>query len=333
MRRIFISILFLLCFSFSFAQTVDHNQSKAQLASTFFRNNDFAKAAPLYLELFESTNIPYYFENYINCLIGTRNYDEAEKAIKKQLRKNKNSTMQITLGFVYKEKGEIEKANSVYNDVIKDLDKNMGAIISVANIFLNRHEYDYAEKAFLKGREIIPGEMFRSNLATVYAYTRNYSSMMEEYLQLLKEDESQLTAIEGRLNSLIRYDFDNSMQTLVKKEVIQKTVEEPNTIVYNKLLIWIFIQEQNYNQALAHSISLDKRTKSEETSIFEFSTAAAQNQLFDVALNGLNYLLIRKPVVENLNEIKKEITSIEYHKYISIPKNKRPSPDNLLIKF
>jgi hypothetical protein len=112
-----------------------------------------------------------------------------------------------------------------------------------------------------------------------------------------------------------------------------KTVADPNTIVYNKLLIWIFIQEQNYNQALAHSISLDKRTKSEENSIFEFSTAAAQNQLFDVALNGLNYLLIRKPIVMNLNEIKKEITSIEYHKYISIPKNQRPSPDELLAKF
>jgi tetratricopeptide (TPR) repeat protein len=334
MRRILIQLLFLIAFSNSFAQiAIDQNQSKSQLVSTYFRNNEFDKAAPLYLELFESTNMPYYFDNYISCLIGSKNYDEAEKAIKKQLRKNKNPNLQITLGFVYNEKGEIEKANSIYNEVIKDLDRNMGAIVSVANNFLNRHLYEFSEKTYLRGRELLPGEMFRSNIATIYAYTRNYSRMMEEYLSLLKEDEFELPNIEGRLNSLIRYDFDNSLQTLVKKEVLRKTVEDPKTIVFNKLLIWIFIQEKNYSQALAHSISLDKRTKTEDADIFEFSIAASQNQLFDVALTGLNYLLNRIPFVKNLNEVKKEIVSVEYHKFISTPKSKRPSPDYLLSKF
>jgi tetratricopeptide (TPR) repeat protein len=334
MRRIFIIILFLLTMGYSFAQEgIDQKQSKAQLVSTFFRNNEFAKAAPLYLELFEETNMPYYFDNYISCLIGIKSYDEAEKAIKKQLRKNSNSALKITLGYVYKQEGEIQKANSTYDEVIKELGKNMGSVISAANNFYNRHEYEYAEKTYIKGREIVPGEMFRSNLATIYAYTRNYSSMMEEYLFLLKEDESQLPDVEGRLNSLIRYDFDNTLQTLVKKEVLQKTIEDPKTIVYNKLLIWIFIQEKNYKQALAHSISLDKRTKSEESAIFEFSAASAQNQLFDVALSGFNYLLTRTPAIMNPNEVKKEIVSVEYHQYVSIPKSQRPSPDNLLQKF
>jgi len=333
MRRFFISILILITACISFAQIIDQNQSKSQLVSTYFRNNEFDKAAPLYLELFESTNMPYYFDNYISCLIGIKNYDEAEKAIKKQLRKDNNSNMQITLGYVYKEKGEIEKANSIYDKVIKDMDRNMGAVISVANNFFNRREYDYAEKTYLKGREFVPGEMFRSNLATIYAYTRNYSRMMEEYLLLLKEDESELPTIEGRLNSLIRYDFDNTLQTLVKKEVLKKTIEDPKTIAYNRLLIWIFIQEQNYSQALNQAISLDKRTKSEEGNIYEFSSAAAQNQLFDIALDGLNYLLSRTPAVTNLDEVKKEIVSVEYHKYISTPKNLRPSPDKLLQKF
>jgi hypothetical protein len=84
---------------------------------------------------------------------------------------------------------------------------------------------------------------------------------------------------------------------------------------------------------LIHSISLDKRTKSEETSIFEFSAASAQNQLFDVALSGFNYLLTRTPAIMNLNEVKKEIVSVEYHQYVSTPKSQRPSPEILLQKF
>ncbi|HNW50284.1 MAG TPA: tetratricopeptide repeat protein [Prolixibacteraceae bacterium] len=333
MRKIFISILFLFTAYCSLAQVVDPKQSKAQLASSYYRNNDFAKAAPLYLELFESSNIPYYFDNYISCLIGAKNFDEAEKAIKKQLRKDDSPSMQITLGYILKEKGEIEKSNSVYDKVIKELPGNSGVIVSVANNFFNRREYDYAEKTYLKGRELAPGEMFRSNLATIYAYTRNYPKMMDEYLLLLKEDEEQLPTVEGRLNSLIQYDFDNTLQTVAKKEVLRKTVEDPKTTVYNRLLIWMFIQEKNYSQALAHSIALDKRTKSEESSIYDFSLAAAQNDLYDIALNGLNYLTTRTPAVQNADEVKKQIVLIEYHQYVSQPKSQRPSPEKLLQKF
>jgi tetratricopeptide (TPR) repeat protein len=277
--------------------------------------------------------MPYYFENYINCLIGMKAFDDAEKALKKQLRKKKDSNYEIILGFIAKEKGDNAKANAIYDEVIKEITNNTGSVVSVANNFFNRREYEYAEKAYLKGRELIPTEMFRSNIATIYAYTRNYSRMMEELLALVKEDENQLPAVEGRLNSLIKYDFDNTLNTLVKKEVLKKITEEPGTTVYNRLLIWFYIEEENYSMALTHSISLDKRTKNEEAAIFEFSLSAAQNQLWDVALNGLNYLVGRTPAVSNISEVNKEIVSVEYRKFISLPSNQRPSPDGLISKF
>lgn len=85
--------------------------------------------------------------------------------------------------------------------------------------------------------------------------------------------------------------------------------------------------------ALTHSIALDKRTKSEEGEIYGFSLSAAQNKLYDVALNALNYLSGRIPTVNNIDEVKKEIVSVEYRKYISIPSNQRPAPDELISKF
>lgn len=315
------------------AQITDQTQSKVLLASSFYRNNDFAKAAPLYLELFESSNSSYYFENYVNCLIGMKDFEEAEKALKKQLKKKKESIYTIMLGYIAKEKGDVEKANSIYDDVLKEMPSNMGLIVSTANNFFNRREYEYAEKAYLRGRELVPGEFFRSNLATIYAYSRNYSRMMEEYLLLIKEDEKQLQSVQGRLNSLIRYDFDKTLSTTVKKEVLKKINEEPNTLIYNRLLIWFFIQEENYDLALSHSISLDKRTRSEEGAILDFSYAATQNELYDIALRGLNYLETRTPVVSNLPEVKRQLVSVEYRKFISLPENQRISAEKLVAKF
>jgi len=111
--------LILLFFSLTacYAQ-INQGQSKAQLASAFFRDKEYDKAAPLYLELFETTKMNYYFDNYINCLVLNGEFDEAEKAIKKQLKRGKDTGLQITLGSVYKQKGDIKKANDTFYEVL-----------------------------------------------------------------------------------------------------------------------------------------------------------------------------------------------------------------------
>jgi hypothetical protein len=332
MKKLLLYIL-LLFFTAALPAQQAGNQNKAQLASSYYRNNEFEKAAPLYLELYETTKVNYYFDNYINCLVGMKDYDEAEKALKKQLRRHKTTTLQINLGFIYKEKGEIDKANSVFDEVIEGLGKSKGTIISVANNFFSKREYEYAERTYLKGRELLEGEMFRPNIATIYAFTRNYDKMMNEYMLMLSEDESNLASIEGRLNSLLRYDFDNSLRNTIKREILKNIQENPEILVYNRLLIWFFVHGQNYEQALVHAIALDKRTKSEESNILNFSKSAAQIRQYDVALTGLNYLNERKPVVNNLPEVRKQLVSTEYRKYISQPKNKRSGENKLVEKF
>ncbi|MBN1926495.1 MAG: tetratricopeptide repeat protein [Prolixibacteraceae bacterium] len=332
MKKLFIYILFSFLTIFLVAQQTD-TQNKAQLASSFYRNNDFEKAAPLYLELYETTRVNYYFDNYINCLVGLKNYDEAEKALKKELRKHKTTTLQISLGFVYKEKGEIGKAYSVFDEVIEGLNKSKGAIISVANTFFTKREMEYAEKTYLRGRELLEGEMFRPNIATVYAYTRNYDKMMEEYIFMLKEDETGIASVEGRLNSLLRFDFDNSLREAIRREILKAIQQYPDILAYNRLLIWFFVQDENYKQALTHSIALDKRTKTEENDIMDFSRSAAQLKLFDVALEGLNYLAERKPPVKNLDDVRKQLVRTEYSKYISLPKKQRGNAKELVQKF
>jgi hypothetical protein len=142
-----------------------------------------------------------------------------------------------------------------------------------------------------------------------------------------------LPNVEGRINSLLQYDFDNSLRILVKKEILKKMQGDPNQINYNRFLIWILIQEQNFDQALNQAIALDRRTKTEEADILNFSKSAAQNNLFDVALRGLDYLSTRKPLISNLEQVQREVVEIEYRKYVSLPQSQRTNSDLLLQKF
>mgnify|MGYP003788437983 CR=1 FL=1 len=138
MKRVIYVFLFLLFGIVAQAQVNQEVQSKSNLASTFYTNRQYEKAAVLYLELYESTNLNNYFDMYINSLIGNKNYDEDEKALKKQLRRDKNPNYYITLGFVYSELKQPDKAKEQYDDALKNLQKNVASVISTANAFLNR---------------------------------------------------------------------------------------------------------------------------------------------------------------------------------------------------
>lgn len=332
--KYFILYIFLILLSFSaFSQQINVAQNEAQLAASYFQNKEYEKSAKLYLEMYTKTNLSTYFDYYINSLVYLKDYDSAIKALKKEIRKTKNTNLEITLGSVYNEMGEIDEAKKTYDQIIKDLPPSKGVIINIGNSFFNRHEFEYAEKTYLRGREILPGEMFYSNLANVYGYLRDYSKMMMQYMALVKEDDKNVPSVESRLNSLLRSDFDGSLRTTIKNEVIKNIQADPNVIAFNRLLIWFFVIEKNYEQALNNSISLDRRTKTEEDNILSFAQGAAEIQLYDEALKGLSYLNTRKPAPATINTVRQEIVRVEFLKYINTPPKLRANGQQLVNDF
>jgi tetratricopeptide (TPR) repeat protein/TolA-binding protein len=335
MRNILIIILL-----FLFSVPVDAQQnnqqqqpSKSQLASRYYRDKEYEKARDLYLELYEQNNVSHYFNYYINCLVNLREYDQAVKDLKKELRKTNNVNLEITLGYVYKEKGDIKKSDETYNDIINGLRPNRGTIISVGNSFFNRREFEYAEKTYLRGRELMPDEEFHNNLASIYGYQRNYDKMMNEYLMLIKKDENQINRVQARIKSLLRYDFDNSLRETLKSEIIKAIQSNPEVTAYNRMLIWFFTIEENYEQALRNAIALDRRTKSEAANILNFARGAAQNKLYEVALEGLGYLKNRTPKPDVINEVELAIVHTKYLQYTNTPPASREGGEELAASF
>ena len=60
------------------------------LANQYYLNGEYEKAAELYAQLSEADRglSDYYFERYFDCLLSLEQYDEGEKAVKKQLKKS-----------------------------------------------------------------------------------------------------------------------------------------------------------------------------------------------------------------------------------------------------
>ena len=63
-------------------------QQDVQLAQEYFKNGEYDKAASMYEKILnKSPGNPLFFSNYIQSLTALKKYDEAEKVIKKQIKR------------------------------------------------------------------------------------------------------------------------------------------------------------------------------------------------------------------------------------------------------
>ena len=63
------------------AQNIDIND--LTLAGKYFQDGEFEKAADLYLRIYDASLQPVYFTIFLNCMIELKDFERAEKEIKK----------------------------------------------------------------------------------------------------------------------------------------------------------------------------------------------------------------------------------------------------------
>src|ERR1700761_1343009 len=126
-----------------------------QLAKEFTANGETEKALDIYQKLYKQDN-EQYFEVYVNSLLSLKKFNEAESITKKMVRKHPDERQYvITLGTVYTQQGDLDKANLLYDDIIKNLPPDQNQVAVLASQFYQSSNIDYAIKVFLQGRKVL----------------------------------------------------------------------------------------------------------------------------------------------------------------------------------
>ncbi len=283
----YLALLFLAFLSFKVAG----QESNVRLAYQYYQNNEYEKAAVLFEELYNKNKASIYFTYTINSLIKIESYDKAEKMIKKQIRRDKKNILNyIELGYLYKVKKDLPEAEKNYNYVIRNLPENKNGIVRVANSFLTKREFEYVNQTYERGRKLIPYQ-FHLELANSYAYQRKSQQMIDEYLDLLKQDPAKQLLVQNSLQSKMVGAFDENLKEIVKRTLIKRIQKEPRVYVYNELLIWYYIQQENFGSAIIQAKALDKRRKEGGLRLIELGELALQNNEFTNAREAFEYVL------------------------------------------
>lgn len=314
-------------------QKIKLDTDKRQLANQYFRNKDFEKASVLYKSIFDSSKSSHYFNSYLNCLFELKNYELADDELRKQVRRKKNDAgLYVQWGYLYKQQNLLAESTDRYNQALLHVQNSKGDYIRLANAFLGRREYEYSSKVYLLGRKNLDNESFHYELARVFMYQRNYELMFGEYLELLKKDDTNLGRVQSSMLSAFRMDVDHSLRDRFRGLLLKGIQMEPDVIVFNQLLIWLFIQEKRFAQALRQAIALDKRIGDGDPRIVRLAAIAGDNEGFEEAIKAYDYIIEKGESSSSFNEAHLGKMQLLYHQFLHIPKQERDS-DGLKKQF
>lgn len=269
------------------------NYNEAQLAREYLRQNEFTKAKVLYERLYtEQPKSSLLLRYYVESLVGSGNLDLAEQVTKKHLRRNKDDlNAYVEFGNIYQLRGEMEKANEVFDNVIDKVKSNYNQTRQLANIFLSRRLFDKAEILYLKATKNNSDYQMNYELANVYYYQRNYPKMIDAYLELLAVNEKYLNTVKARLNAAVYSDTDDTLIDLLKERLLFMTQKHAGKSVFNELLQWAYIEDKEYDMALVQAFALDRRGSEDGERVIRIIQFALDAEQYGVVADGADYVM------------------------------------------
>jgi tetratricopeptide (TPR) repeat protein len=280
--RIWIICFFLILGFKGFSQS----ETDVQLAQYYYSNGEFDKAVVYYQGLYSKSPTKVYFLRYFDCLVKTKNRKDAEKILKKQINSNrKDFELKIMLGLFYEEDNNLKAAEKIYNELIEEIPPAPNQIIELANLFVKKNKLDLALKSLSKGRKLLK-ESYPLNVqfAEVYASSGDFQNMFKELINLLDISMTNQSSVQ---NTLVRFvDFSNQeskeYQTL-KSILLEKSQKNAENSVYAEMLIWFFIQSDNFSAGVTQAIALDKRMNSYGERTLDVGKIALENRSYEYA--------------------------------------------------
>jgi tetratricopeptide (TPR) repeat protein len=291
---ILLTCLHLLLFpSLSYCQTEPVQPSAdEQLAVQYYQSGEFAKALIYYEKLFGKKQSELYYNYYVDCLIQTKDYKRAEKVIRKQIKSFPyDLSYRVDLGSLFNSAGEESKAKKEFEQAIKDISPNQNQVFGLAKAFLHLKEYDYAIDTYKKGRKLIPFYPFNFELAEVYDNKKDYVAMANEYLDAVAADERTLQSVQNVLQDKFNRNVDPKKNDILKGELLRRVQKENNGSIFSELLLWMLIQQKEFDAAFVQARALDKRKKQEGTRVMDLASICTSNEDFETAVKCYQYVI------------------------------------------
>ncbi|MFD1185392.1 tetratricopeptide repeat protein [Pontibacter rugosus] len=268
-------------------------QQDLQLAREYYSQGDYEKATELYSKLINNDRLFHaVYPDYLKTLLAQRNYKEAEKLVKKTMKRYPgNLNFEVDMGLVYQASGDKAAAEKQFSKLLEGVKPE--EVIVLASVFMQNDLFDLAERAYLRGRQLSGDpSSYSQPLIALYSYRQKIEKLIPEVLNLLQTNESELGYVQSRLQNSLQEE-KNSNQ--LENELIVRVQQQPDKVAYSEMLIWLYIQRKDFYSALMQARAVDKRTRSGGTRVMDLGGISLKNKDYQGAIEAYEYMVKEYP--------------------------------------
>lgn len=263
------------------------------LAKQYFADGDFEKAVVFYEKLAEkSPRRTDYLQGLVACYQQLERYEDAKQFLIKRLKgKSPHPTLLIELGYNYTLQDSIAQANSYYDKALDVIGENPNYGYALGYQFQKYSELDRAISAYQKAMELNPNMDYNFQLARLYGEQGNVDKMYRSYLNLMSKGKTSKSNILRSIDAFITSDAQSYNNTTLKTVLLENAQKNPD-VIWNELLSWLFVQQQQYGSAFRQEKAIYKRMQDGNTLRLEsLGKLALEENETDVARDVYEYLI------------------------------------------
>lgn len=265
-----------------------------RLAQQYYQDGEYEKAARLYLELSEGNRNDFYFGRYISSLMALDRYEEAESALKKQLRRSPEAVnLYVTYGRLLEQQFDEEGAEEQYRKAIDQLTSDQYQITQLANSFIQQTKYEYAIETYERGAALLKDDrIFSYNLGDLYRRKGDKEPMIINYLNSVEEEPKRGSQVQ----TIFQRYLDKEELLILQKELYARIQEDLSgkDDIFPSMLSWVFVQRKDYRAALRQDKALDKRLDENGVRVYKLGKLAANDSDYETAIKAFDYIVEEK---------------------------------------
>jgi hypothetical protein len=264
-----------------------------QLALLYYSKGEFQKAAEIYETLFTQTHSQIHFDYLIDCYQKLEQFGKAEKIILEQISYfPKNYYYQVSLAVLYFKQNKQKEAQEIITKNTKRALRNSFDCIEYVDACIDNKQYELAqtflEVAVKKYADFEP--LYKKQIA-IYSKLLQYEKLSSAVIDLLEVNPLELEFIKNQLQNLLFDQSQSKLQDILLEKLLLKVNENPQSVEFNELLLWFYLQEKTFKKAFVIARSLDIRQQGFGEKVYDVGQIALSNDEFAIATECFSYVV------------------------------------------
>lgn len=288
-----------LCLCFVLMSSFDVFSQDAQLGVEYLKAGEYEKARTIFQKLAKNKETAKdIYKPYLETLIKLKNWDEAEKFVKRQIKNSESNQAKylVDLGRLYQATEKKEEAKKNYDLAIDKVKANDDEMIDLVNYFVQQQQTELAIQTIEVSRVFGKSEdKYAVQLANLFRMQGKVPEMIEEYLKFGLATENQ-----EMVQSILQDELKEDKEIEELEKILYAKVQKyPQTSYYTDILIWHLVQKKDFYKAFVQARALDKRYRKEGAQVTELGFMAHQNKDFVNSGKIFEYLIKEYPRHQN----------------------------------